>query len=174
MAEKWTEGVVAGRVVETPVGAMTIGAGPGGILAVRFGREDLPPEAVARTSSRTAAGFVERAIRQLEEYFEGRRTAFDVPLDRRGTPFQLSVWTAISAIPFGATSTYGDVARGLGDVRLARAVGAASGANPIPVIVPCHRLVGADGSLTGFGGGLEMKAALLRHESRIVQPDLFG
>lgn len=176
MADWWPPGALAGRVLDTPIGPVTIAATAGGVAGIRFGFVAVPPDPGARApaSGRLAVGMVERTSRQLMAWFDGESTHFDVPLDRTGTPFQLRVWDQIAAIPFGATATYGDVARRLGDIRLARAVGAASGANPVPIIVPCHRLVGSDGSLTGFGGGLEIKALLLRHEARAVQPDLFG
>ncbi|MDR3671218.1 MAG: methylated-DNA--[protein]-cysteine S-methyltransferase [Holophaga sp.] len=102
--------------------------------------------------------------RQLEEYFRGERRAFDLPLALRGTPFQLRVWAELQRIPYGATISYGELARRLGDPNLTRAVGAANGANPVSIIVPCHRVIGADGSLTGYGGGLENKRALLALE----------
>jgi methylated-DNA-[protein]-cysteine S-methyltransferase len=103
---------------------------------------------------------------QLEEYFRGERTSFDVPLAFEGTPFQERVWRALVAIPFGETTSYGELARRVGkaDWSGARAVGAANGQNPIVVIVPCHRVIGADGSLTGFGGGIPRKRWLLSHE----------
>jgi methylated-DNA-[protein]-cysteine S-methyltransferase len=100
--------------------------------------------------------------RQLDEYFAGTRTAFDLPLKPKGTPFMQRVWAALLQIPFGTTSTYGELARELHSGP--RAVGRANGLNPISIIVPCHRLIGADGSLTGYGGGLEIKRALLDHE----------
>ena len=109
-----------------------------------------------------------RACQQLAEYFARTRTTFDLPLDPTGTPFELRVWEELRAIPFGATRSYGEVARRLGDVRLTRAVGAANGKNPIPIIVPCHRVVGAKGELTGFGGGLDRKRWLLEHEGAIM------
>ena len=105
--------------------------------------------------------------RQLDEYFAGTRTDFDVPLDPRGSAFQRAAWRGLATIPFGETVSYGEQARRLGHDGKARAIGAANGANPIPVILPCHRVVGSDGSLTGFGGGLETKAWLLHHE-RVV------
>jgi methylated-DNA-[protein]-cysteine S-methyltransferase len=104
------------------------------------------------------------ARQQLEEYFGGRRTDFDLPLDPVGTPFQLSVWKILRAIPFGETITYGEQARRLGDPNKARAAGAANGKNPLSIVVPCHRVIGANGSLTGFAGGLEAKDWLLSHE----------
>jgi len=123
---------------------------------------------------RTATGLIEQAARQLDEYFTSGRTAFDLPLDLQGTPFQLQVWEALRRIPYGRTLTYGELAMRLGDLKLARAVGAAAGANPVGILVPCHRLVGSDGSLVGFAAGVAVKAALLRLEAQLVQPDLFG
>ena len=102
---------------------------------------------------------------QLEEYFAGDRKEFTVPLAPSGTPFQLAVWTQLTKIPYGSTVSYGDIARALGKRLVAsRAVGLANGANPISIIVPCHRVIGSDGSLTGYGGGLERKELLLRLE----------
>jgi len=109
-----------------------------------------------------------RTREQLSEYFAGTRTSFDLPLDPRGTPFELSVWQELRAIPFGATRSYSDIARRLGDPRSTRAVGAANGKNPIPIIVPCHRVIGAHGELTGFGGGIDRKRWLLEHEGALL------
>jgi len=109
-----------------------------------------------------------RAGQQLGEYFAGTRTTFDIPLDAPGTAFQRRVWDALRAIPYGTTLSYGELARRLGDVRATRAVGAANGKNPIPIIVPCHRVVGANGALTGFGGGLDRKRWLLEHEGALM------
>lgn len=102
--------------------------------------------------------------RQLEEYFAGRRCEFDLLLSPQGTPFELAVWEELKKIPFGETRSYGEIAAALGRPGSARAVGRANGANPIPIVVPCHRVIGADGSLTGFGGGLEAKSRLLEIE----------
>lgn len=107
---------------------------------------------------------------QLEEYFAGTRHEFELPLDPVGTAFQRSVWDVLRTIPFGRTLTYGEQARRLGDPNKARAVGAANGKNPLSIVVPCHRVVGANGSLTGFAGGLTAKAWLLDHES-VDRPD---
>jgi len=103
--------------------------------------------------------------RQLGEYFTGKRKTFSVPLDLRGTPFQKNVWEALLAIPFGETRSYGQLATQLGNPRATRAVGAANGRNPISIIVPCHRVIGSSGKLTGFAGGLEAKERLLRLEN---------
>lgn len=111
-----------------------------------------------------AAGPVGDAARQLHAYFAGELRAFDLPLRPEGTPFQHAVWSAVAAIPYGDTATYGEVAMGLGRPRAARAVGAANGANPLAIVVPCHRLLGSDRSLTGYGGGLAAKRFLLALE----------
>jgi len=106
---------------------------------------------------------------QLGEYFAGARSTFDLPLRLEGTPFQLEVWAALLDIPLGTVATYGEIARQLGRARAARAVGAANGRNPISIVVPCHRLVGAAGNLTGYGGGLDRKRWLLAHERRVSE-----
>jgi methylated-DNA-[protein]-cysteine S-methyltransferase len=111
------------------------------------------------------------AAAQLGEYFAGSRTEFDLPLALRGTPFQLAVWEELTRIPYGKTASYGDVAAALGKSLLAsRAVGLANGRNPISIIVPCHRVIGADGSLTGYGWGVDRKEWLLRHEGAFGAP----
>jgi methylated-DNA-[protein]-cysteine S-methyltransferase len=111
----------------------------------------------------------ERAIadvrRQIEQYCAGERTAFDIERAARGTDFQHAVWEALISIPYGETRSYGEIAKAIGQPQAARGVGAANGANPIALIVPCHRVIGADGSLTGYGGGLPLKRALLAHEA---------
>jgi methylated-DNA-[protein]-cysteine S-methyltransferase len=114
------------------------------------------------------------AITQLREYFAGTRRHFALALAPRGTPFQLAVWQLLRAIPYGQTMSYGEIARGLGRPEAARAVGLANGANPLPIIVPCHRVIGADGSLTGFGGGVPIKRALLQLEGAACVSDLFS
>ncbi len=101
---------------------------------------------------------------QIAEYLSGRRTTFTLALDFRGTPFQMRVWQALREIPFGTTRSYSQIAADVGSPKSVRAVGAASGANPLPIVVPCHRVIGKDGTLTGYGGGLDMKAELLRQE----------
>jgi methylated-DNA-[protein]-cysteine S-methyltransferase len=122
----------------------------------------------------------ERAIadvrRQVEEYCAGRRKTFDVERAAHGTPFEHRVWEALLDVPFGETASYGEIARAVGEPQAARAVGRANAVNPIAVIVPCHRIIGADGSLTGYGGGLKMKRALLEHEARFGgrRGDLFA
>jgi len=132
-----------------------------------------------RDAARGAAGLIaarspvlDRARVQLEEYFTGRRHEFDLPLDPRGTEFQRRVWQRLTLIPYGETTSYGALARELGDAKASRAVGLANGSNPIPIVIPCHRVIGADGSLTGFGGGLPIKQALLELERQHRQPRL--
>jgi O-6-methylguanine DNA methyltransferase len=103
-------------------------------------------------------------VRQIREYFDGKRTVFSVPLDLRGTEFQKKVWKALAEVPYGKTASYASIARRIRNPKATRAVGAACGANPISIVIPCHRIVGKDGSLTGFGGGLGMKKKLLEFE----------
>jgi methylated-DNA-[protein]-cysteine S-methyltransferase len=104
--------------------------------------------------------------RQLGEYFAGTRTRFDLPLEARGSEFEKKVWRALEKIPYGKTRSYLDLAKAIGSPKACRAVGAANGRNPLPIVVPCHRVIGADGKLTGFAGGIEKKAKLLDHEAR--------
>ena len=143
--------------VETPVGPLTIVAGDSGLAAVLFGDEP--------GASEDSHPVIAATARQVRQYFAGERRAFDLPLDLSGTQFQRRAWLALAAVPYGTTRSYGEQARLLGAPGCARAVGAANGRNPLPIILPCHRLVGADGSLTGYGGGLEIKRALLDLEA---------
>ena len=115
-----------------------------------------------------ASELLARAKQQLTEYFARTRTTFDLPLEALGSAFEHRVWNALRTIPYGATTSYGELARRLGDAHATRAVGAANGKNPIPIIVPCHRVVGAKGELTGFGGGLDRKRWLLEHEGALL------
>ncbi len=112
------------------------------------------------------SGLVAQALDQIAEYLDGRRRDFGLPLDERGTDFQCQVWDALRQIPCGQTRTYSELARTIGRPAAVRAVGAANGANPLPIVVPCHRLIGSDGSLTGYGGGLDVKRQLLELESQ--------
>ena len=167
---------LASTTVDTPLGPLTLMASPQGLRSVGWAGEAVGvvsdrgsplsgSEAVADRSS--AAEILRTAATQLEEYFRGLRKSFDLPLDPPGTPFQRSAWEVLRTIPFGQTMTYGEQARRLGGANKARAVGAANGRNPLPIIIPCHRVIGADGSLTGFSAGVERKAWLLRHEAAI-------
>jgi O-6-methylguanine DNA methyltransferase len=114
------------------------------------------------------------AVDQLEEYFTGMRYAFDMPLDQQGSAFQLQTWAELSRIPFGETRTYGQIAKAVGQPKAARAVGLANNQNPIPVIVPCHRVIGANGKLTGYGGGVQRKKWLLQHETKFATESTVG
>jgi methylated-DNA-[protein]-cysteine S-methyltransferase len=150
-----------GRRIDTPVGALTIIVGTGGVGAVVW---DGDLETRVKMREPIEAGdhpVLDLAAAQLVEYFECGRTHFDVPLAPRGTPFQLAVWQALRSIPYGETRTYGRLAAEIGRPDAARAVGAANGRNPISVIIPCHRVVGSTGALTGYAGGLSAKRRLL-------------
>jgi methylated-DNA-[protein]-cysteine S-methyltransferase len=155
---------MAYTTIDSPIGELLL-AGDGQALhrlSMQGGKDPVVPGPGWR---RTEAPF--GAVReQLDEYFSGRRTGFDVELHLTGTPFQVEVWNALREIPYGTTISYGELARRVGRPTGARAVGAANGRNPIAVVVPCHRVIGADGSLTGFGGGTDRKRALLGLEAQ--------
>ncbi len=140
----------------TPAGNLLIQATTQGITQVDFIEVD---QAELRPSELTT-----RCKKQLQQYFEGKRTSFDLPLDQQGTTFQKSVWHELTKIPFGQAVSYRDIADLLNNRKAVRAVGAANGRNPIAIIVPCHRVIGADRTLTGYAGGLQRKAWLLKHE----------
>jgi methylated-DNA-[protein]-cysteine S-methyltransferase len=158
--------------IESPVGRLRLIASEEALVGIWFAR--------GRDGARGPRGMeqhgsplLERTRAQLAEYFAGQRQEFDLPLDARGTGFQRRVWQLLTHIAYGETTTYGALARELGDPGASRAVGLANGSNPIPIVIPCHRVIGADGSLTGFGGGLPIKAALLELERAARQPRLF-
>jgi len=152
--------------MSTPVGELTLIAGPRGLRAVLWPKELPEPDRLptADDGDPDAARILREAVLQLEEYFAGELHEFDLPLDPVGTAFQQSAWMELRRIPYGETISYGEQARRLGDVKKSRAVGAANGRNPLSIVVPCHRVVGANGSLTGFAAGVEAKAWLLHHE----------
>ena len=145
-------------VMNTPLGEITMASTERGLSAIHFGR--CVPKG-ATVDLRANAFF----ITQIEEYFQGTRTEFDFPLDFDGTPFQIAVWKQLLNIPYGQTRTYGEIARLLGKPGAARAVGMANHDNRIPIVIPCHRVVGHDGSLTGYAGGLHIKQQLLNIET---------
>jgi methylated-DNA-[protein]-cysteine S-methyltransferase len=147
---------------DSPIGRLLLAGDDAGLAHIDFERGRYPTTIGSDWERRPHAFGDVRA--QLAAYFEGQLTAFDLPLAPRGTPFQLAVWQALRTIPYGATTSYGEIARGLGAGTASRAVGAANGRNPLPIVVPCHRVIGADGSLTGFGGGLPLKRWLLALE----------
>jgi methylated-DNA-[protein]-cysteine S-methyltransferase len=149
---------------EGPLGAMIVAATGRGIAGIWFEGQRHMPDA-SRWPMQPDHALLRAAVAQLAEYFDGTRTTFDLPLDLQGgTAFQQSVWRALLAIPRGGTTSYGVLSRGLGQPSAMRAVGAAVGRNPVSIVVPCHRVLGANGSLTGYAGGLERKTALLRLE----------
>lgn len=148
--------------LESPIGELLLLGDEDALTAIRFEDEDGAREVGA--DWRRGGSALEEAARQLTAYFAGERTEFDLCLAPRGTPFMKRVWKELERIPFGATISYGELARRVGNPNASRAVGAANGKNPIPIVVPCHRVIGADGSLTGFAGGLDIKRRLLRHE----------
>jgi methylated-DNA-[protein]-cysteine S-methyltransferase len=154
-------------VIQSPVGALTLLAVDEGLTGLLFEATRLVDDMVLRCSVRSTDHPVLReCATQVEEYFRGERTAFDLPLLLGGTGFQRSVWRELVGIPYGTTISYGALAGRVGDAAKARAVGGAVGRNPVGVIIPCHRVIGAGGALTGFGGGLGVKAALLDLERR--------
>jgi methylated-DNA-[protein]-cysteine S-methyltransferase len=160
---------LATAVVESPIGGLRLVASDVGLREILFADASGAAAPAPAGAAPVGAGehpVLARAARELAEYFAGTRDAFTVALDARGTAFQRAAWDVLSRIPYGETITYGEQARRLGDPRKARAVGAANGRNPLPIVVPCHRVVGADGSLTGFAAGVETKRWLLRHENR--------
>jgi methylated-DNA-[protein]-cysteine S-methyltransferase len=160
---------IFGARFESPIGTLRIRADSRGVISIDF-TEDADRGTRALVPPAGPAHLAE-CLRQLGEYFEGRRTAFDVPLSLKGTPFQRRVWAALLDIPFGRTSTYGRIAASLGRPQAGRAVGGANHRNPVSIIVPCHRVVGNDGRLVGYGGGLWRKEWLLAHERRHSRPD---
>ena len=146
-------------VVSTPIGKVTIFVeDDGAVHSIDFG------DSRRRTRAQRDATACAHVRAQLDEYFAGKRRVFELELRPRGTEFQQQVWQALLDIPFGETVSYGEIAKRLGPDTSPRAVGAANGSNPIPIVIPCHRVIGADGSLTGYGGGLHIKAKLLRLE----------
>ncbi len=161
------------RILDSPVGPLTIVASTRGVRAVlwpvagEFDRTKLDDDVDTDPTDPGVVGILADAAHQLEEYFAGERTEFDVALDPVGTDFQLDAWRALRTIGFGESVSYGEQAARLGDRNKARAVGAANGRNPISIIVPCHRVVGTDGGLAGFAGGVEIKRWLLDHEARL-------
>lgn len=147
-------------ILDTPIGAVTIEADEDHILSVMFDRENVTVSPNALTDT---------CKTQLDAYMSGRRTSFDVPLRFSGTDFQKKVWHALLDISYGQTATYGQQAKRINNAKAVRAVGAANGQNKHNIIVPCHRVIGANGSLTGYGGGLDRKKWLLAHEQKIYQ-----
>lgn len=149
---------------DSPIGTLTVAGDGEAIMHILFAQNR--HDAKGRADWRRDAAPVREARLQLLQFLHGERTAFELPLKPHGTPFQLRVWHALAAIPFGQTWSYLQLAQQLGQPTATRAVGAANGRNPLPIVLPCHRVIGRDGTLTGFGGGLETKASLLALEQR--------
>lgn len=161
-------------VIDSPIGPLLLVASDDALTRIGFGGESDARGGGKRTP------VLALAKRELDDYFRGKLREFTVPLAPEGTVFQRDVWNALLALPFGATTTYGEIARKIGRPTAVRAVGAANGANPIPIVIPCHRVIGRDGALTGYGGGIAIKQFLLRLEGVRVrevtderQPALF-
>ncbi len=163
---------VATCLLKTPIGVLQVAASADCVVSIELPRRRSEPPVErwlrARFLKRSATPALRAALIQLREYFARERRQFDLPLDPAGTEFQRRVWQMVAAIPYGETVSYGSIAARLGAAQKARAVGAAVGANPIPIIIPCHRVIGADGALTGYGGGLRTKIWLLRHEGALL------
>ena len=149
---------------DSPVGKLLVAADTSGLRHIRFERNRHDDVSHVGWQRDRSAPALREAREQLLAYFERERTSFDLPLAPVGTPFQLKVWNALADIPFAQTCSYGDIARRIGEPKAVRAVGAANGRNPLPIVLPCHRVIGSDGSLTGFGGGLPIKQFLLELE----------
>ncbi|MFQ5568474.1 MAG: methylated-DNA--[protein]-cysteine S-methyltransferase [Rhodothermales bacterium] len=171
------------HTVKSPVGPLTLVASDAGLQFLLFPNSRTPASLHLDTlKADPTHPVLQQTEHQLAEYFAGHRTTFDVPLDTTGTPFQQAVWALLQHIPYGQTTTYGALALKMGGPGKARAVGLANGQNPVSIIVPCHRVIGTSGALTGFGGGLPAKAYLLQLEQRrthhaptfCVQADLFS
>lgn len=158
--------------VSTPIGKLLLAADTTGLREVWFetGKHQKEPHPQWQRNPAKVAF----AAKQLNEYFAGERQHFDLPLHPVGTSFQVNVWLTLAEIPYGTTISYGELARRIGQPLAVRAVGAANGRNPLPIVLPCHRVIGSDGSLTGFGGGLPTKRFLLALEDRVSHGDLFG
>lgn len=159
------------RTMDSPVGLLTLAGRDGKLMHLRMVDQSYEPSREGWEADDTAFS---DAADQLSAYFAGERTEFDLELDMVGTQFQRRVWEALQTIPYGETCSYGEIARQIGSPSASRAVGLANGHNPIGIIVPCHRVIGANGSLTGYGGGLDRKRALLELERSRAMPALFN
>lgn len=161
-------------VMDSPAGFLTLVTSDEGLRALSWKGETSEVEGRERAIRKPTHGLIQEARKQLEEYFSGRRREFDLPLDVSGSPFQKRAWRELSKIPYGETISYQEQARRLGDAKKARAVGLANGKNPVGIIVPCHRVIGKNGKLTGFAAGLPAKQYLLDLERGSVSQTYFG
>ncbi|OWK30187.1 methylated-DNA--[protein]-cysteine S-methyltransferase [Sphingomonas dokdonensis] len=157
----------ATATIPSPTGDLTLIASDAGLVAILWDDDAAAQVRYAPRRADTHHLVIAATVRQLEEYFAGTRTAFDLPLDPVGTYFQRDVWRALLTIPYGETRSYADIARAIGRPTATRAVGAANGRNPLPIVTPCHRVIGSNGTLTGFAGGLPNKQLLLALEQRV-------
>ena len=153
-------------IISSPLGSIEITGNEDGIYSIYFLDEDIAP-------TKNVPEFLSQTVAQLSEYFEGRRVSFDLKLTPEGTVFQKRVWQELQQIPFGKTTSYLTMAKNLGDPKVIRAAASANGKNPISIVIPCHRVIGSDNSLTGYAGGLWRKKWLLEHESPVKQTSLF-
>lgn len=153
--------------MESPLGPLVLAADETGLCRIMF----TYGEQESVTTENEDAGPLQEPIRQLRAYFAGKLEKFDLALSLAGTPFQLDVWRRLCEIPYGETISYGELARRIGNSKAARAVGLANGSNPIPIVIPCHRVIGSNGKLTGYGGGLPIKEKLLGLERRAATGD---
>ncbi|MES2156884.1 MAG: methylated-DNA--[protein]-cysteine S-methyltransferase [Pseudomonadota bacterium] len=160
--------IFASSILPSPVGDLTLVASDRGLVAVLWPDDDPARVRLPRLHDQGDHPVLVQAAIQLADYFAGKRQGFDLPLDFRGTMFQQGVWTALLTIPFGETRSYGAIAQAIGQPTASRAVGAANGRNPLSIIAPCHRVIGGNGALTGFAGGMETKRWLLDFERRTV------
>ena len=156
------------RRIDSPIGPLMLAADDAGLRHIEF-RDNRHPANRADWHGGDSE-ILQASEAQLAEYFAGTRTSFDLPLAPQGTAFQLQVWHELARIPFGATISYAQLAQRIGKPEAVRAVGAANGRNPLPIVLPCHRVIGADGALVGFGGGLPTKQFLLRLEGALPEP----
>ncbi len=154
------------EVIETPLGLLKIEATTNGVFSITFLDEEFNDSPLPNEHT-------QKAISQLKEYFNKERKDFDFRIDLNGTDFQLKVWSELQNIPFGKSTSYLELSKTIGDVKAIRAVGTTNGKNPIAIAIPCHRVIGSDGSLTGYAGGLHRKKWLLEHEGVLTQTSLF-
>jgi methylated-DNA-[protein]-cysteine S-methyltransferase len=165
---------LAYKMMESPIGELKLVASDKGLVAILWENDNPRRVRLSEAVRDERHPVLVETERQLSEYFAGRRKAFSLALDVRGTDFQKGVWEALLAIPFGETRSYGQLAKQLGNPRATRAVGAANGRNPVSIVVPCHRVIGSSGKLTGFAGGLDAKAHLLELEQGNKSSSGFG
>ena len=156
--------LISHTLVDTPIGPLLLAADDSGLRQILFANGKRPP--LPQPEWREDSAPLQDSIRQLRAYFAGELEAFDLPLAPQGTPFQLKVWRLLCDIPYGETISYGELACRVGNPKASRAVGLANGSNPIPIVIPCHRVIGSNGKLTGYGGGLPIKEKLLALERR--------